>query len=159
MSDNPATHHQAFHLLCGKKLGIGMSRTVYECKIDPHYVVKVEDGSGQFQNVVEWETWQRVADTNYSRWFARCKWISDNGAILIMERTTPATGNQYLDQMPVFLCDFKRTNYGMVSAPDRFGQSKTKPKSWLVCHDYGTSLLFEYGMTKRMRKANWYDAK
>lgn len=25
------------------------------------------------------------------------------------------------------------------------------------CHDYGTHLMFEHGMTKRMVKADWWD--
>lgn len=150
-SHTSASHAQAFYLLCGKHLGRGMSREVYECRIDPTLVVKVEERAGSFQNVVEWETWDRVKDTPYSRWFAECKWISDNGAVLLMERTIQPMPSQYPDKMPVFLCDFKRTNYGMA-------KSCNGAKTWLVCHDYGTSLLFEHGMTKRTRKINWYDA-
>ena len=122
-----------------------MSRVVYECKLDPTLVVKVEETAGQFQNVIEWETWKRVQDTPYSRWFAKPHSISDNSCILLMERTQPPQPQQFLAQMPVFLCDFKRTNFGMSG-------------KWLVCHDYGTNLLFEHGMTKRMKKAHWYDA-
>lgn len=40
--------------------------------------------------------------------------------------------------------------------------SKTKAgkpgKDWLVCHDYGTNLLFENGMSKKMRKVTWWGA-
>ena len=142
---NENTFRQAFDLLCDQCIGHGMSRSVFSSKILPDHVIKVEDGAGQFQNVVEWETWQRVRDTPFSRWFAACKWISPNGTILIMERTRPPAPSEFPNMMPVFLCDFKRTNYGI-------------SENWLVCHDYGTSLIFEHGMTKRMRKANWYDA-
>lgn len=155
MTDNSATHRQAFDLLCDELIGRGMSRMVFSSKVVPDCVVKVEDGAGQFQNVVEWETWQRVKDTPHSRWFAACRWISPNGSILIMERTRPAGMNEFPDQVPVYLCDFKRTNFGMSQMPD----PKTgKPAHTFVCHDYGTNLLFERGMSNRLRKAEWWDA-
>jgi len=154
MSDNSATWRQSFDLLCDQRIGYGMSRSVFSSKLLPDCVVKVEDGAGQFQNVIEWETWQRVKDTPASRWFAECKWISPNGTILIMERTRPAAPSEFPQRMPVFLCDFKRTNYGMVTS-----QRGGKPGlDWMVCHDYGTHLMFENGMSKRMRKAEWWDA-
>lgn len=154
MSDNTATWRQAFDLLCDKQLGYGMSRSVFSSKLLPDCVIKVEDGAGYFQNVVEWETWQRVKDTPASRWFAECKWISGNGAVLIMERTRPAAPTEFPGKLPVYLCDFKRTNYGMVASSTRHG--KAGP-DWFVCHDYGTHLMFENGMSKRLRSVEWSD--
>jgi hypothetical protein len=154
MSDNSATWRQSFDLLCDGLIGRGMSRNVFSSKLLPDCVVKVEEGSGQFQNVVEWETWQRVKDTPYSGWFAACKWISPNGTILIMERTRIPAPSEFPDKMPVFLCDFKRTNYGVSMLPTKSG----KPSDQFVCHDYGTHLMFENGMTKRLKKAEWWDA-
>lgn len=148
-------YRQSFDLLCDQLLGRGMSRNVYSSKILPDCVVKVEEGAGQFQNVIEWETWERVRDTEHSRWFAQCRWISPDGSILIMERTRPPAPSEFLARMPAYLCDFKRTNYGMAKTEDRHGGPG---KEWLVCHDDGTNLLFENGMTKRMRKAEWWDA-
>lgn len=150
-----ATYRQAFDLLCDQLLGRGMSRNVFSSKLLPDCVVKVEEGAGSFQNVIEWETWQRVKDTPASRWFAACKWISPNGTILVMERTRPAAPSEFPESMPTFLCDFKRTNYGMASSVTRAGGAG---KDWFVCHDYGTHLMFENGMTKRMRKVEWWDA-
>lgn len=155
MRDNSATWRQAFDLLCDKELGRGMSRQVFSSKLLPDCVIKIEDTAGHFQNVVEWETWQRVKDTEFSRWFAECRWISGNGSILIMERTRPPAPQEFPEKMPAFLCDFKRTNYGMLSP----GPSRKASADFLVCHDYGTHLMFENGMTKRMRKAEWWDAK
>jgi len=149
-----SNHREAFNLLCDEKIGAGMSREVYSSKILPDCVIKVEDGSGQFQNIVEWETWRRVADTPFSRWFAACRWISPNGQILIMERTIRPGPNDFPEQLPAFLCDFKRENFGLSLLPD----SKTgKPSHMFVCHDYGTNQLFEHGMTKRMRKVDWWE--
>ncbi|SOY56850.1 hypothetical protein [Cupriavidus taiwanensis] len=143
MSDNSFIHRDAFNLLCGDRIGYGMSRSVFSSRLLPDCVVKVEEDAGRFQNIVEWETWQRVQGTDVEKWFAPCRWISPNGSVLVMARTTPAIA--YPEKMPVFLCDFKRTNYGLYDGR-------------LVCHDYGTSLIFEHGMTKRMRKADWWDA-
>lgn len=141
---------EAFNLLCDQLIGRGMSRDVYSSKLLPDCVIKVETGAGSFQNVIEWETWQRVIGSPASRWFAECKWIGAAGQILIMERTRPPAPSEFPAKVPVFLTDLKRTNYGMaVSKGD---------KEWLVCHDYGTHLLFEHGMTKRLKKADWWDA-
>jgi hypothetical protein len=145
MSTNPSIHREAFNLLCDEVIYHGMSREVWSSALFPDCVVKVEDRAAFFQNVIEWETWQRVKDTWLARWFAPCRWISPNGSILVMERTRPAADRDYPAKMPVFLNDFKRRNYGMV------GKN-------LVCHDYGISSLMDWGMSKRMVKANWTDS-
>jgi len=154
MSTTPSIHREVFDLICDDRIGYGMSRTVWTSKLLPDCVVKVEEDAGKFQNVIEWETWQRVKDTAYSRWFAACRWISPNGSVLIMERTRPPAPKEFVTHLPAFLCDFKRTNYGMLSP----GPKRTGRKDFLVCHDYGTHLMFENGMTKRMRKAEWWDS-
>lgn len=46
--------------------------------------------------------------------------------------------------MPIFFTDFKYLNYGFYDGR-------------IVCHDYGTSLIFEHGMTKRTKKAEWWE--
>jgi hypothetical protein len=153
MSD-ATIHREAFNLLCDDRIGSGMSREVWSSRLMPDCVIKVEDGAGRFQNIVEWETWQRVKDTPASRWFAQCRWISPTGQILIMERTRQPALSEYPEKMPAFLCDFKRTNYGISTVKD----AKTgQPSHMFVCHDYGTNLLFEHGMTKRLVKAEWWD--
>jgi hypothetical protein len=150
VSDARNSFEEAFNLLCDEKIGDGMSRTVFTSKLLPDCVIKVEKDGHFFQNIIEWETWQRVRHTVSSRWFAECKWISPNGAVLIMERTRPPAASQFPDRMPVFLTDFKRANYGMA-------KSSKVGKEWFVCHDYGTHLLFENGMSKRLKKADWWD--
>jgi len=146
-------HREAFHLLAHEQIGSGMSRNVYSSKLMPDCVIKVEDAAAQFQNIVEWETWLRVRDTKFSRWFAACRWISPNGQVLIMERTAPAGPDDFPAKLPAFLCDFKRENYGLSMMPDPVtGQ----PAKAFVCHDYGTNLLFEHGMTKRMHEVKWW---
>lgn len=155
MTDDSPIHLEAFNLLCDERIGYGMSRQVFSSRLLPDCVIKVEKDPGYFQNILEWETWQRVRDTAHSRWFAACRWISPNGRVLIMEKTERPDPDAYPDRMPAFLSDFKRTNFGLSMLED----PKTgKPAKTLVCHDYGTHLLFENGMTKRLKKAEWWDA-
>lgn len=132
-----------FHLFCGKLLGSGISRYVYEYALDPQYVVKIEQGAGSFQNIVEWETWNRLCMTNAGPWLAGCWKISDCGIVLLQRRTTPI--KKFPEKMPNWFTDFKRTNYGMIGKK-------------IVCHDYGITHLLQLGVSKRMRKVEWWDA-
>lgn len=136
-------HIGAFQLLCSEKIGSGMSRQVYTGELFPDCVTKVE-AEGRFQNVMEWETWRRVEHTAYAKWFAPCRWISDNGRVLVMEKTRPAIESEFPEKIPVFLTDTKRANFGVLNGR-------------LVCHDYGSHLLMENGMVGRMKKAAWWD--
>jgi hypothetical protein len=141
MSTNGSVHKEAFWLLCDDRLGGGMSREVYSSKLMPDSVIKIEDVSCHFQNVIEWETWQMVRNTPAEKWFAPCEFISPCGVILVMAKTIQS--NKYPEKMPVFLSDFKKGNYGLY-------------RGNLVCHDYGTNLSMHHGLfTKRVRKANW----
>jgi hypothetical protein len=147
---------EAFNLLCGEKLGAGISREVFACALLPGYVVKVETDRERFQNIIEWETWNIVQGTDASRWFAECKWISPNGKLLIQERTRPAGPLDYPERIPIWFTDTKRTNWGMARSKKKDGSDG---REWLVCHDYGTSLMLQDGTTtKRTKKAEWYEA-
>ena len=129
--------------VCAESLGTGMSRLVFVYRPNPKWVIKIEEKG--FQNVLEQYVWSRVHETEFRKWFAPIIDVSPLGTVVLMERTTPARPNEFLKQMPAFLTDFKRSNYGMLNGR-------------LVCHDYGTNLLTEVGMTKRMRNADWWDA-
>lgn len=133
-------HEDFFDLMLGAELGSGISRRVFILKHGAdNLVAKVEkDG---FQNVHEWNVWNRVEGTAFAKWFAPAKALSPDGRVLIMERTIPAVDMP--DQVPAFFTDLKWENFGVLS-DKRF-----------VCHDYGTTLLVELGMTKRMRRAQW----
>lgn len=142
---------EAFNLLCGKKIGSGMSRTVFECTLLPDCVVKVETDPQMFQNIIEWETWHTVKNMNAAKWFAECGWISPNGRILIQERTRPPAPNEFLLEIPIWFTDTKKSNWGMAN-------TNSGDKQVLVCHDYGTSLMLQKGTTtKRLKKADWFD--
>jgi hypothetical protein len=145
MSENLSAHRDTFNLLCDDRIGHGMSRQVYRSKILPHAVIKVEEVAQSFQNIMEWETWQMVKGTPAEKWFAPCEYISPQGIVLIMAKTTEPAADQYPEQMPVFLSDFKRANYGIYEGR-------------LVCHDYGTNLSMHHGLfTKKMRKVEWWN--
>lgn len=135
--------HELFNTICNKKIGGGMSREVFSSKLLPNSVIKCESGQRIFQNQFEWEIWQNIGYSALGKkWLAPCEWISPCGSVLIMKKTTPAV--KYPDKMPAFLTDFKHTNYGMY-------------KGRLVCHDYGTAHFLNVGLTKRMKKADWYE--
>ena len=134
-----------FQTICDREpLGDGMTRVVYAMPAIPNVVVKFELGGGEhFQNVEEWETWQHVKMVDsIAKWLAPCDYISSDGRVLLQRKTVPPKDNQYPTHLPVWLTDTKRENFGMLG-------------KHFVCHDYGTNLLRENGMTKRVRKINW----
>ena len=138
------TERDFFRMFCGEKLGAGISREVWSFGLDDKFVIKFEI-PGSFQNVAEWQLWQ---DAQHMKpeirdWIAPCDRISNNGRVLIMHRTTPA--KKFPERLPVWLGDCKRTNYGML-------------RGKFVCHDYGTNMMCNSGLTKRTYKVNWWDA-
>ncbi len=130
-------------LVVGDKIGYGLGREVYEYLPDKSLVIKFETKAKSFQNITEWETWQRCQWViGIHQWFAPCISISDCGTILLQKRTHTVDVLKYPDKIPAFLSDTKVSNYGFIGRQ-------------FVCHDYGTHLMMENGMTKRMRKVNW----
>ncbi len=129
--DRPPLCQRGFlSLFCSEQLGTGQGRYVYEYGPDPQrLVIKVETGSGSFQNIVEWETWTKLSDGNskWLRWFAPCLRISSCGTVLIQERTQPLNRKIPM-KVPDLFCDMKRGNFGWIG--NRF-----------VCHDYGWNLF------------------
>lgn len=131
-----------FNLVSGRQLGTGIARQVFVFKPDPTLVIKFEPDSYSFQNIKEWDTWERVRWViGIHKWFAPCVDISPCGTILLQKRVDPLT-KPYPVKMPAFLSDFKPENYGKLNGR-------------VVCCDYGTNAMIENGMTKRMRKAIW----
>lgn len=139
-------HRELACLTCGEYLGGGIARKVFAHAFDPTLVIKFEQDGGSFQNVMEWQAWNRVKHTKIAKWFAPCVGISATGAVLIQRRTTIAGMSEYPDKLPSFLTDIKTSNYGMLDG--RF-----------VAHDYGFTLLMENGMAERMRKVKWRNAQ
>lgn len=139
-------YREGFNLLCGREIASGMTRTVFECNVDKRLVVKVEQAEVRthFQNLVEWLAWSRVAGTEFERWFAPVVEISPDGRLLLMKRVEPAPAHVLPKRLPAFFTDFKLSNFGFYEGR-------------VVCCDYGSHLLHEVGMTKRLKNVRWRD--
>lgn len=131
-------------LLLGDLFARGSARDVYTTPLDDAWVVKVETTAGSFQNVIEWETWREVQETPFSIYFAPCLHISKCGGVLIQRKTQAVGLSQLPKRMPAFLCDFKRSNYGLLDGR-------------IVCHDYGLQFAIHSGLTRRQRTVKWVD--
>lgn len=141
----PNMRLQLTMLACGPLLGEGAARVVFECGLNPRYVVKLENKIGSFQNICEWEMWNSLKnEAHYAKWLAPCERISVDGGFLIQRRTLPLPENKRPKRLPVWLCDLKPENFGLLDGR-------------VVCHDYGTMHIHmtERGISKRMVKAKW----
>lgn len=132
--------------LCGKHLGEGCYRSVYEYALDDNYVVKLENGEHDC-NIIESLIWNEVrflkGELEWVKdWFAPVKWISPNGRVLVMRKTTVHNESKKRpDKIPAFLWDVKDSNFGWLG------------KNY-VCHDYGQFYnMISY--SKQMKKAKW----
>lgn len=130
-------------MMAGEKIGSGIGRHVFEYLPDKSLVIKFELKCKSFQNVMEWETWQATQFYGPVRkWFAPCVSISDCGTILLQKRTHSRPREKYPGKIPAYLTDTKYSNYGFIG-------------NQLVCHDYGTNIMLEKGMTGHMKKVLW----
>lgn len=133
----------AFNLLCGRKLGGGIHRDVFECRLRPDLVVKVETDTNwrYFANVHEMKFWD---DNQYhkavSRWLAPAEYLSPDGRILLQRRVEPIRESDKLpEKLPAFLSDIKRDNFGWLDGR-------------LVSVDYA---LAPNNPSLRLRKVDW----
>lgn len=135
-------------LFAGHYIGGGISRNVWSYGLGDEYVLKFEYGEGRFQNTREWLVWTHVREVSgIASWFAPCNHISSMGKWLIQRRTTPVTLAELRKEMPrvpLFFTDLKVGNWG------RIGKR-------IVCHDYGTCLITQDGITTKTRKADWWE--
>jgi hypothetical protein len=137
------TSRELAALMLEKEIGTGQYRHVWSSELNPGRVLKVEMNDCAFKNVMEWEVWQAVKDTKFSRWFAPCYAISPVGVWMVQHRTTPL---DHIDQLPkripAFFTDLKPNNWGLIDGR-------------VVCHDYSNHLMLEEGMTKKLKQARW----
>lgn len=139
-TDNIGYGREMESLLFGYEVGRGVSRVVYECKLDVSAVVKYEFGDC-YQNVIEYETWNRVHGTPACKWFAPVLSMSALGTLLVMAKVAPLGLKDTPSALPGFFSDVKRSNFGIY-------------KGRVVCCDYGTML--ERSFDKRaLRKVKW----
>jgi hypothetical protein len=142
MGSLKSAFEDAFNMLCGEKIGQGIHRQVFECKLLPHLVVKVEsDDFRYFANVLENKIWgdaehhKKVAD-----WLAPCTHLSCDGRILLQYRCDPLPLNYTMpEKVPAFMTDLKRENFGLLEGR-------------LVCLDYAMILP---SLSLTLKKAYW----
>lgn len=135
-------HEEAFNLLCGDKIGEGLCRTVFECKIDPTIVVKVEkEPKYMWQNIAEYRHWDESQFWKAgARWLAPCVSISFYGSVLLQRRVEPLRQRDLPKKLPAFLNrDIK---------PSHFGWYQGR----IVCCDYA---LAATELPLRLTAAKW----
>lgn len=145
--DTPKIREDLIDLMLGEYLGDGLSRDVYVYRPDETIVVKLERSDRRlFSNVREWSVWHACEGLAWARkWLARPINISENGRVLLMERTTMfKEGHKFPTKAPSWLCDFKPENYGWGLKSGNF-----------VCHDYASDLVTTNCFNRRMRKIDW----
>lgn len=135
--------------MLGAELGRGIYRVVYECAPNRDVVLKIAttDAGENFSNAQEFQVWQRMESTTFAKWFAPVLDISPSGYVLAQKRTKPVTIEDLrakLPRVPAFFTDLKVANWGWLNGA-------------IVCHDYANHLLIERGMTRAMRKADWWE--
>lgn len=136
-------YKDAFDMLAGKLIGQGSQRKVFECKLRPELVVKIEDKDYRaFSNVREMMFW---SDNQYretvAKWLAPCEFLSPDGRVLLQKRADPLPrGYKLPEKMPHFLTDFKRENFGLIDGK-------------LVCIDYGLTID---NVKTNLKKADWW---
>lgn len=126
-------------IFCGKRIGEGVSREVFEFVLDKRYVVKI-DTTEDFDNIMEWKIWHHLKDYKaLSQHLAPCIWMMPNGKVLIQRKIR--FKGKYPDKMPNLFTDLKYQNYGFIGKR-------------IVCCDYSRSNLFKSG---RVRKVKWWN--
>lgn len=129
-------------MILGDWIASGSHRGVFQHATDKTCIIKLEKEYHQFYNVIEWEVWNRVKDTEYAKWFAPCVAISNNGRFLIQKKTKKVEMKKLPRKILHFFCDRKVENWGLYR-----GQP--------VCHDYALTVLMEEGMSKKMEIVKW----
>lgn len=135
-------HDDAFDLLCGKLLGEGSHRRVYECRIRPDLVVKVEyeEDFRFFANVIE-NKFYYDAPEDVRKWLCPIEFMSPDGRVILQKKVQPILDLALLpEKLPAFLSDIKVENLGWLDGN-------------LVCVDYVYVNLSKPSL--RPVKVNW----
>jgi hypothetical protein len=132
---------------CGKMIGSGTYRDVYEVKGSDRYVIKIERDMSKavFANATEWYYYIQCARwEKLSPWLAKCIMINETSQVLVMQKVKPVKSIVHCPALiPSVLTDTKIENFGWVGK--RF-----------VCTDYSTMII---GQPLRMRKAHWWSTR
>lgn len=144
-NDNIFGFRELESMLCGKIIATGSARQVYECRLNPDYVVKREITYNTRQNTIEAEMWDYCKGfPEHSKWLAPIRFTSPNCMFIIQDRTEPLTNKDRPRRLPEFLdSDIKLENFG-------------KLRGGIVCHDYGTLIAGVRRRGTKMVQASWY---
>ena len=131
--------------ICGKRLGFGAFREVFELRANDAYVVKIAiDDAGRAVNLLENKIWGEISETPLAKWFAPVFAVSSSGKYLIQQKVEQLPKEQYPKKIPRFFTDTKYSNFGWL-----------KGKGF-VCCDFGSFNMFRGGSTK-MVKVSWWE--
>lgn len=134
-----------FNFACGDLIGEGTTRKVFACRFNSSYVLKVEIPKvwRTFDNVREFEFWQDHRHIKaVAEWLCPVTRMSPDGRILMQDRAERIPESYIMpEQIPAFLCDQKRENFGLLNGR-------------LVCVDYALQVT---SISSKMIKAKWRD--
>lgn len=133
-----------FNFVCGDLLGSGISRYVFEYKLDKKYIVKVEY-SNYNANSAEHLIWGQIEYVQkVSKWFAPIKHLTCCGRVMLQRKCqTEIAYDEYPKQVPVFFTDLKYQNWGMMDGR-------------MVCFDYAGTLLLDLRTDYKLKNAKWW---
>ena len=144
--DNKIVSLEMCDMFLGDLLGYGISRYVFDFKMDKRWVVKV-DCSDRNANVIENNIFVEAMqyDKRLLRWFAPCGQMSRCGRVMLQRKCTMPKQSQYPKNIPDFFVDTKYQNWGLLNGK-------------VVCFDYAGTILSKLGNYK-MIPADWWSHK
>lgn len=139
---DPRIIMDTFSFILGEKLGEGQTRSVYDYALDPNWVVKIAKRHPN-DNVLEFDIWHLIKDTQESKWFAECKFLSPSGHLMLQRKTKPIIKLPVL--LPNVFTDIHLRNFGKIG-------------NQVVCHDYAYSLI-RYIYLSKFKLEKWDKSK
>lgn len=132
-------------MMLGEALGIGVHRKVGVYNLDKSLVIKCAIECPNI-NILEYEMWLMVKDTNLARWFAPCVEISPCGLFLLQKRVETRPKSEYPKLVPSFFGDMKYANFGWLDGK-------------FVCVDYASFMYtsISHKWNGKLKKADWWE--
>lgn len=129
---------------CGRKIGEGSYRQVYEFLIDDRFIVKIQRLPA-FENNLESFIWDEICSSpNIYRYFAEVIWKNNNGTVIVMEKIKVLSNSdrKLPARVPAFFSDLHPGNYGFKGRQ-------------IVCCDYGNSAITLGWNKLKTKKCEW----
>lgn len=128
-----------FEFLLGEKLGEGCFRKVYELRYSSERVIKIEEGLPK-SNINEHQLWWDCESLR--DWLCPVEGISSCGKFLIMPQTTPIRQEELPEDLPAWMTDVKKENFGWFNGK-------------IVLHDYGLLNLEDWITNRKPHEENF----